>query len=68
MPLPLNKLAALKLIPMSFLFFAPAVAVSALAAQFRRLLQVLGDAVLHAQFFVAWHLQNHDSSPGPDTE
>src|SRR5271167_147968 len=58
-PLPFNRFAALKLIPMSFSPFASGCCGDLAGAQFRRFLRFLGDSALHAKFLVARHLQNH---------
>src|ERR1035438_558275 len=59
MPLPFNKLAALKLIPMSFPLIARGRSRVRGGAKFRRLLQFLGDSAFHTQLLIARHLQDH---------
>src|SRR5580698_10275857 len=58
-PFPFNRLAVLKLIPMSFLSFAYGCGGASAGAQFRRFLKFLRDSTLHAKFLVAGHLQDH---------
>src|SRR5208282_985581 len=56
---PFNRLAALKLIPMSSFSFVSGCWRVVVGAQFRRLLEFPDNSALHAKFLVARHLQDH---------
>src|SRR5208282_1742029 len=59
MPFPFNRLAELKLIPMSFLPSGSGCRSGLAVAQFRRFFGLLCDSALHAKLLVARHLQDH---------